>query len=219
MVFRGYFWLHNVARDPFGSTPRLNPHEYMTLIYYPTWSRLDGLLAGVAAAATQIFHPQWWRIITAWPNVLLAGGVAGVGVAIVFFRDMYAPLLPTVFGFPLLAFSMTMLVMAGSERRSIIGRYPVPGAAALAAGAYSLYLSNKITFHAVRMAAYDWPVQLRPFKLVVGLMATLAAGAILYWLVERPFLKIRDRLRGPSSGANVPRPAAITSESGSAAVV
>jgi peptidoglycan/LPS O-acetylase OafA/YrhL len=219
MAFRGYFWVHNVAREPFSSTPRLNLHEYMTLIYYPTWSRLDGLLAGVAAAATQIFRPQWWRILTARPNLLLAAGVAGVGVAIVFFRDMYAPLLPTVFGFPLLAFSMTMLVMAGSERRSIIGRYPVPGAAALAAGAYSLYLSNKITFHAVRMAAYDWPVQLRPFKFVVGLLATLAAGTILYWLVERPFLKIRDRLRTSSPSANAAQPAALTSESASAAIV
>jgi peptidoglycan/LPS O-acetylase OafA/YrhL len=216
MALRGYFWLHGVAREPSISATRLNWHGYMTLIYYPTWSRLDGLLAGVAAAATQIFRPRWWRILTAMPNLLLATGIAGVGVAIGFFHDIYAAFLPTVFGFPLLAASMAMLVIAGSERRSIIGRYPAPGAAALAAGAYSLYLCNKMTFHAVQVLLPYGPSQLQPFSLVAGLLATLAGGTMLYWLVERPFLKLRDRLRAPSSNPYAAQPFAPASESASA---
>jgi len=206
MVARGYFWVHAVGGDPFDPATHVDGFRYMTLIYYPTWSRLDGLLAGVAIAAVQILRPDWWRRITVRPNALLAAGLAGVGVAIVFFRTMEAPFLPTVFGFPLLALSMAMLVVAASDRRSIIGRYKIPGAGALAAGAYSLYLINKIVFHAVALALADSPPRIRECSFVVGLLAALAAGALLYWLVERPFVKIRDRLRSPPRSRRVPEP-------------
>jgi peptidoglycan/LPS O-acetylase OafA/YrhL len=209
MTLRGYFWLHDVAREPFNPAAAPVAFDYMTLIYYPTWTRLDGLLAGVAVAAIQTFRPQWWRRLTARPNMLLGAGVAGVGISIVFFRDMVAGFLPTMFGFPLLACAMALLVIAGSDKRSLIGRYPIPGAGALAAGAYSLYLSNKIVFHAVQGMMRDAPAQIQGAALLVGLLAALAAGAVLYWLVERPFLRLRDRLRGPPRGSvQSPPPAA-----------
>jgi peptidoglycan/LPS O-acetylase OafA/YrhL len=208
MTLRGYFWLHDVARAPFDPAARPDAFAYMTFIYYPTWTRLDGLLAGVAIAAIQTFSPQWWRRLTARPNVLLGVGVAGVGIAIVFFHDMIAGFLPAVFGFPILACAMALLVIAGSDERSLIGRYSIPGAGALAAGAYSLYLSNKIVFHAVQRMIRDSPVQIQSVALCAGLLAALAAGALLYWLVERPFLRLRDRLRSPSrSGVRAPVPA------------
>jgi peptidoglycan/LPS O-acetylase OafA/YrhL len=201
MMLRGYIWLRYVAMTPFDPASRPYSYSYMTLIYYPTWSRLDGLLAGAAAAATQTFRPQLWRRLTATPNALLAAGFLGVGAAILFFHTMVAGFWPSVFGFPLLAISMTMLVVAGADSRSLIGQRPVPGASALAAGAYSLYLSNKIVFYAVQVFTRDWPVQLPGLTLGVGLLAALAAGTTLYWLVERPFLKIRDRLREPGREA------------------
>jgi peptidoglycan/LPS O-acetylase OafA/YrhL len=38
--------------------------------------------------------------------------------------------------------------------------------------------------------------------------AALAAGAALYWAVERPFLRLRDRLEGPSRSSIAVAPAA-----------
>jgi peptidoglycan/LPS O-acetylase OafA/YrhL len=206
VALRGFLWLRYVAEVPFDPAAQPNPFRYMTLIYYPTWTRLDGLLAGVVAAAIEIFRPRLWRRLTARPNALLAAGVLGVAAAMALFRTMVAGFAPTTFGFPLLACSMAMLVIAGSDARSLIGRYPVPGAGAMAAGAYSLYLSNKIVFHAVQMAARGWPDPLRSFAFVAALLAVLAAGAALYWLVERPFLRLRDRLRAPPRSG----PAAIS---------
>ena len=209
MALRGYFWLADVAWEPFNPAAAPSPLHFMNLIYYPTWTRLDGLLAGVAVAVIQTFRPNWWTRLAARPNLLLTAGAAGVGAAAVLFHDMIAGFLPTLFGFPLLACGMAMLVIAGSERRSLIGRHEIPGASALAAGAYSLYLSNKMVFQAVHAATRDWPAQAHGAALGAGLLAALAAGAILHWLVERPFLKLRDRLRSPSRvGPNVsPQPA------------
>jgi peptidoglycan/LPS O-acetylase OafA/YrhL len=190
---RGYLWTHDVAMTVDGRT-LLSGDRFMSLIYYPTWSRLDALLAGVVAATVQTFRPKWWRALTAWSNLLALCGVTGVALSIVFFGDQLATLLPTVFGYPLLGCSAALLVIAGSDNRSIVSRCgAVPGVRALATGAYSLYLTHKMMLHAVQRAALHWP-GLQHFALGVGLMVALAAGTTLYWSVERPFLRLRERL-------------------------
>ena len=198
MALRGYIWLHHVARTPFDVAAQPRVHEFMTSIYYPTWTRLDGLLAGVAAAAIQVFRPALWDRLTARPNLLFATGVAGLGAAILAFPDQASGFWPTVFGFPLLAFSVVLIVMAASSPRSLLGRRAIPGAGGLATGAYSLYLSHKAVFHAVQTATPHLPAQLQGLSFVLALLGAFVVGAVLYWLVERPFLKLRDRLEGPS---------------------
>jgi peptidoglycan/LPS O-acetylase OafA/YrhL len=208
MVLRGYLWLHFVAVTPdISSAPRSGP--YMRLIYYPTDTRLDGLLMGIAAAAIRAFRPAIWARLVARSNILLGVGLLGVVASTFFFQDEIARFWPTVLGFPLLSFSIMLFVIAGSDDRSLIGRYPIPGAGALAAGAYSLYLSHKAVFHAVQVAASQLPAPLQANAFAIALVGAFGVGAALYWLVERPFLKLRDRLEGPtrsslaSSGAGV----------------
>src|SRR5206468_8579853 len=106
--------------------------------------------------------------------------------------------LPAVFGFPLLAWSIALIVVAASDSRSALGRRRVPGAAALATGAYSLYLSHKAVFHATAAALRDMPAPIQNFGFAIAILAASAVGAALYWIVERPFLKLRDRLDGLS---------------------
>jgi peptidoglycan/LPS O-acetylase OafA/YrhL len=198
MVLRGYLWLHSVAEIPFdiNAAPRSGP--YMRLIYYPTGTRLDGLLMGIVAAAIRAFRPATWTRLTARPNLLLGAGLLGVVISTFVFHGQIARFWPTVVGFPLLSFSIMLIVMACSVGGSLISRHAVPGASALAAGAYSLYLSHKMVFHAVQGMLPRAPAPLHPFAFAAALLAALAVGAVLYGLVERPFLKLRDRLDGPS---------------------
>lgn len=198
MALRGFLWLHDVARTPFDIAGAPQPAAYMRLIYWPTWARLDGLLAGVAAATVQTFRPRHWAAFAARPNLLLAAGVVGVLVSAVWFRDPFAGFLPTVLAFPLLALSMALVVTAGSASGSLIGRRAMFGAGPLATAAYSLYLSHKAVFAAVASALHDAPAWVRDVGLGIAVLAALAVGAALHWLVERPFLGIRDRLEGPS---------------------
>ena len=198
MALRGYLWLHFVARAPFDLAAEPRSGAFMRLIYYPTGTRLDGLLMGVAAAAVRAFRPAAWARLTARPNLLLGAGLLGVVASTVFFRDQIAGFWPTVLGFPLLSFCIALVVIAGAESRSLIGRYRVPGAGALATGAYRLYLSHKAIFHWVQLAAPHLPAPLQSVAFALALLAALGVGAALYWLVERPFLKLRNRLEGPS---------------------
>lgn len=209
MALRGFLWLHDVARTPFDIAATPAPAAFMRLIYWPTWSRLDGLLAGVAAATIRTFRPRLWAGLTASPNMLLAVGIVGVGVSASLFQVQVAGFAPTVFSFPLLALSMALIVTAGSESRSLIGRRAIPGAALLASGAYSLYLTHKAVFAATQKALAHAPAPVQSAGLTIALLAAFAAGAALYGLVERPFLKLRDRVGGPSlssRAAAIPTP-------------
>jgi len=192
MALRGWSWLHDVAARPFDLTAAPQARRFMTLIYYPTWTRLDGLLVGVSLAALRVHRPAWWAVFTARPNLLLAAGAATVVAATFVSRNQISGFWPTVLGFPLVALGMGLLVAAGAEARSLIGSRALPGVGALAAGAYSLYLSHKIVFHAVQVVGAAWP---RNIALAAALLAALAVGAALYWAVERPFLRLRDRWR------------------------
>ncbi|EIZ81160.1 acyltransferase [Novosphingobium sp. Rr 2-17] len=207
IVVRGYLWLGHVSSEAFDPTGTPGALSYMKLIYYPTWSRLDGLLAGISIAAVEIFRPSWWRKMTWRPNILLALGSLGIGASMLWFGEQISTLYPTMFAFPLLSWSIAALVAGASDGRSLIGRYNVPGAKALATGAYSLYLSHKIAFHLVAPAGDGSPDWLH---LGLALSLALAFGAVLYWCVERPFLRLRDRLDwGCYSGKVVAVAAAI----------
>ena len=75
----------------------------MRYIYYTTWTRLDGLLAGVGVALMRTSRPAAWAIVRSRPNAVLAGGGVGVLLSILVFGHRVPGLWPTVFGFPLLA--------------------------------------------------------------------------------------------------------------------
>ena len=194
MALRGWLWLDGVATSPFHLAAEPDAHAYMRLIYYPSWSRLDGLTLGVAAACLQVFRPAAWSRLTRRPTLLLAGGVAGVVASTILFQDQIAAFWPTVFGFPLLSLSMVAIVAGAGSAQSFVGRRSLPGVQASATGAYSLYLTHKAVFHAVQRVFE--PSSAWASALAFGL--ALLAGALLYALIERPFLRLRDRLDGRS---------------------
>ena len=108
------------------------------------------------------------------------------------FRDRVG-LLGNTIGWPVLSLGLALLVFAGAQPRSWIGRWRVPGAAWLAAISYSLYLVHKAIFQMVESA---FGAQLAGRGLIAFAayaVAALLGGALLYYAVERPGLALRDR--------------------------
>lgn len=185
IVLRATVWLHDAAIDP----PR---NWFLEDIYYPTWMRLDGLLMGIMLAVLRVCRPQAWARWQTRSNVVLLGGIAVSCLALWLFRDR-GGLLANAIGWPLLSFGFGLLVFAGADHNSLIGRWRVPGAGWLAAISYSLYLSHKIAFHVV---ATTLDAQLHGhgmFAFATYAVAALLLGAALHYLVERPFLRLRER--------------------------
>lgn len=199
IVVRALLWLAFVAGKPFDVHSEPNWQDYVTLIYYPTWGRLDGLLAGIGLAALKVFRPMAWKHFVARPNLLLAAGLAGIGIAMTLFAGPVLPVVAAALGFPLLAGSVALIVAGASTGRGLVGKYRIPGGAPLATGAYSLYLTHKMAYHASQTWISPALGATGYAALALALTLALAAGAALYWTVERPFLLLRDRLQQKAS--------------------
>mgnify|MGYP006915281921 CR=1 FL=1 len=103
-------------------------------------------------------------------------------------------LLANAIGWPVLSLGLALLVFAGAGRNGIVGGRAVPGAGWLAAISYSLYLVHKAMYHVVQA---HWGEQLQGtgvFAFAVYGVTAIVAGAVLHYLIERPFLRWRGRL-------------------------
>ncbi|WP_341868215.1 acyltransferase family protein [Corallococcus sicarius] len=193
MLLRGGLWLHL-----FGG---LGPDDeawrtYDTVLYYPTYARLDGLLCGVMLALVRVFRPAAWERWTHRPGLLLpAVALLGIGGAF-FVNQQYDRELPyAVLAFPLISigYAALLLSMAGPAVSSLCAR--IPGVRTFAALSFTVYLTHKAVQHAVRVALE--PHGLGTFHvltLVGGAVAVLIASLLLHHGVERPALRWRERL-------------------------
>jgi len=198
MLLRGWLWEHEVA-------PYLGGggffERFVALIYNPTYARLDGLLVGVMLAAVRVFRPRWWDWMTQRWSVFLVAGLAILALAMQFALDSHAG---AVLVFPLVAVSFGCLLVAASERG-----WRMPGAAFIAAIAFSLYLTHKAVFHVLRAQCGDALAGSNMLACGVYMAAALVVAIVLYLAVERPFLHLRDRFAAatpPLCTATQPRP-------------
>ena len=172
---------------------------YVKQIYFPTYSRLDGLLAGVTLAVIKTFRPAWWRSIAQRGHTLTLAGVCLAGIALWLSKDRFtsafgAAAFGAVFAFPLLSFGLGLLVASALSDNGILSRYRIPGARIIATLAYTLYLSHKGILHlgVVYFPAISEAGGLR--WIVLFTSTALAGSAILYFCVERPLMQLRDNL-------------------------
>ena len=174
--------------------------EYVKAIYYPTYCRLDGLIFGVLLAAYRCFHPEHWRRY-ADPRLTLGLGLACILAAGFLFYFPSTPFVGgpgltfagAVFGYPLFSLGCALLLSASLSWERFFPNWRVPGAATIAMISYSLYLSHKMTSHVVQSLMS--PESLTGVQgLVIYYVSGIAGGTVLWWLIERPFLRLRDWL-------------------------
>ena len=192
VALRAGTWLHDSAAEAAGAPAR---NWFVEDIYYPTWNRLDGLLAGVMLAALRVCRPQWWEAAQARANLAFFGGVCLLAFSFWLFRDRVG--LPgNSIGWPVLSLALGLLVFAGAGHRSVLSRR-IPGMAWIAAISYSLYLSHKIAFHLVWKTGGGALEGKGLLAFACYALVTVVVGAALHYAVERPFLRLRDRRVAP----------------------
>lgn len=165
--------------------------QWQEYVYYPTYSRLEALTIGVSLAAIEIFRPRWWANLVNQATWLWLPAAAGLIVAL-FLAEDGLTVISSAPGFFLVAAACGTFLLCALSPRLPFARVPVPGAAFLATIAYSLYLTHKISIHWVEVFARARSL---PAMAAYALAMTLALliGMLLFILVERPFLRWRER--------------------------
>lgn len=176
---------------------------YLRDVYYPTYTRLDGLTFGVLLAAARFFKPELCKRY-APPRVAMPVGISFIVAALALF-SMRGPLagtdlflvfqaqLGSVAGFPLISIGIALVLGAMLDLEHVLRRWPVPGAFAIATLSYSLYLTHKTVFHIDRLILGEENLQ-GSVGFLVYLVTSFAAATALWVSVERTFLLLRDRM-------------------------
>jgi peptidoglycan/LPS O-acetylase OafA/YrhL len=198
MGLRYWLWrdLSTIANPPDGL--------YQRVVYYPTWCRLDGLLMGVALAALRTFRPALWaRLCPAWLAAPAAVAIWVVAIWLIGDNGLILTLTGATVVYPLYALGCALMLSALLDIEPWLAGQRPRGLAALAALAYSLYLVHKPVYHAM----HDWlgGEILRGWTgLALYLLPVFAAAIVLHLLVERPFLRLRDRVMARKVEAEEP---------------
>jgi peptidoglycan/LPS O-acetylase OafA/YrhL len=201
ILLRGWILFH-IVRAP-GLDEDQSWILFMKFLYYPTYCRLDGLLAGVTLACIRIFRPQWWARVSQRGTSLALAGLLVCGAAVLSFRGGYPNFDETtgiLIGFPALAIGFALLVAAALANSGPL-RLRIPGAKALATLAFSLYLTHKAVAHVDRVLFPSFTHDPTWRAASIYAVTCLAAAALLYACIERPFLLLRDRALAPARSA------------------
>lgn len=192
VILRGWLWQHEVG--PYAQVHG-GPYDFnlrwVEKIYNPTYVRLDGLIAGVFVAAVEIFRPALWgRAMKRWPLLLLSG-LAGVFACT---RVEPTNLAGSMLLFPLLAASLALILAGAVGSRNWPGQKNVPGAKEVALVSFSLYLTHKQVYAFIQSQFGAYLERSDMMAFIAYNAAALAVAALLYMLIEKPALALRDRL-------------------------
>ncbi|MEI9905214.1 MAG: acyltransferase [Asticcacaulis sp.] len=168
--------------------------DFLRLVYYPSWCRLDGLIAGVSLAALRLFHQgawaRWARPVWLLPLALACISVA-IGMTVATGQILNE--ISSVVVYPLFSLGVMALLAALVQLEPHLGALRWSGLGFIAAISYSLYLCQKLVFAAdIRWlpagVTQGW------WAVVVFYVSAIAVAVLLWWAVERPFLALRARL-------------------------
>lgn len=163
-------------------------------IYYPIYCRLDGLLVGVSIAGLFQFWPKIKDRLTKHGNLTFAIGMSLLAAAYFLVRDQMT-FNATIFGFPLIALAYGIIVIAAISPTCFLYNLNSRISSNIAILSYSIYLSHKGMIHLTQLIVGKWGIDEKGHVMFFICMITTILGAlILRYVIEKPFLKLRDRL-------------------------
>ncbi|HEY4109408.1 acyltransferase [Puia sp.] len=216
LLVRSFIWYSILPGEPsFG-------RGYYRLIYYPTWSRLDGLLAGVALSALYYFKPASWQKLTRHGNrLLLIALLLVAGAWLLAHDDHQYEMQGAIFGYPAISIAYGALVLAALSPTSVLYRsgrtesgprhYVSRLTRWIATLSYAIYLTHKQLIHLTHEVIRPLGIEDDTyFSFFICTGVAILGGWLLHIIIEKPFLRLRDRLLKRSPQAILsPAPGAI----------
>jgi peptidoglycan/LPS O-acetylase OafA/YrhL len=162
-------------------------------IYYPSYCRLDGLLVGVVIAALNVMRPAAWEKISRYGYLWLVAGLLVLTGAYFLCYDEHA-YYASVYGFSVVAIGYGLLVMGALSSNTFLYKRSSRITTFIASISYGIYLCHKGVIHVTQtiLAANGMDINSNA-TMVISILASIIAAVILYFVVERPFMKWRRK--------------------------
>jgi peptidoglycan/LPS O-acetylase OafA/YrhL len=161
-------------------------------IYYPTYNRLDGLIVGVAIAGAYHFLPLFWGKIARHGNLfILLGLLVLTGAYFVCYRQMSFN--ASIFGFPLVAIGYGLMVVGAVSANSFLYKWHSRVTTLIASLSYAVYLTHKAVIHITHKLLDGYTIDSN-LMLLICIVTCLSAALLLHWTIEKPFMKLRNRI-------------------------
>ncbi|MBS1935628.1 MAG: acyltransferase, partial [Bacteroidetes bacterium] len=168
--------------------------DWHKLIYYPTYCRLDGLLAGISIAALFQFRPVLKEKISRYGNLLFAASLVVLSIAYYICEDEQS-FIASVYGFPLVSIGYACMVTSAISPTSFLYKFNSRVTATIATLSYAIYLVHKITVHISQGELSQLGVAKNSnMMLLISIIAAVAAAYLINRLIELPFLRIRNKI-------------------------
>lgn len=198
IILRMMIWLNFIYQ---AGNDTVSP--YLTYIYYPTYCRLDSIVIGISLALLRNYHTKLWANLTKYGNILLVIGILSSCFMVYLFQKS-TDFFPSVFGFSLRAISLSTLILAALSTNSWLYKFRIPGAMTLALYSYPIYLTHKQFIHVTNLLFSSLAIGKSSLAILfMSVLSTLIGAWMLHITLEKPFLKLRNKIKINSSTRSI----------------
>lgn len=194
IVARLFIW--NIYRPDLVFTN--NIHKSYDIFYnnimYPSYNHLDGLSLGVLLGFIKVKNKALWNQLLENPNTKLIFGTLFCGVAAMLSLQKVS-WYSVGFAIPSLAIGFSLFLLSSLNKKSLINKIEIPGIGILALISYSMYMIHPLALEVAKKISGK--LEIAPISITgitLNLVVILAFSTLLYILVEKPFLLLRDRI-------------------------
>jgi peptidoglycan/LPS O-acetylase OafA/YrhL len=167
--------------------------DWYKWIYYPTYTRLDGLITGVGIAAIYQFRPAWILLCGRFVSWIWPAGIVFFVACFFLGPDPYHAA-ATIFVFSGIALGFGCFVLSAILPGTFLFRFHSRFTKNLATLSYSLYLSHKGIIHVTQHVLTGTAIAPdSPWMLLICAIGCLLGAGLMRILIEKPALKMRNR--------------------------
>lgn len=194
-LIRLYCWYDVYLHQTNGVENRM---LWVQTIYYPTYNRLDGLLAGVSIAAMYNYLPAIFNRLSKYANLLIAIGLI-ILTGTYFLCGNNMDFVRSIFSFPLVSIGFGCTVLSAIMPNSFLYKWKSVVLTKIAELSYALYLVHMAIILSAQTVLSDWGIAKNSsLMLVLTIILCIVIALILHHAIEKPFMKMRERFLKPA---------------------
>ena len=168
--------------------------EWYMKLYYPTYTRLDGLAIGVFIGYVFHYSQKFQNFVHSNGNSLFISSIILFGVSLWICNDQSSET-ASIFGFTCVAVSFGVLVMSAVSETSFFYHTRLGISSQLAGLSYAIYLSHKGIIHMIQeLMTYTKIPSSGIFALFICLTGCITAGLFYRYFIEKPASVIRNKM-------------------------